>query len=66
MKNGLLEKIKEMREAQKAYNEKPSVENLNAMEDLEDEVDRELDFIFNCHETTSAGVKKWLIEHQYA
>lgn len=60
------ELVKKMREAQKAYNIKPTVENLNAMEDLEDEVDAEIDFIFNCHETTHAGVKKWLIENQYA
>ncbi len=66
MKNDFIKKVQKMREAQKAYNEKPTVENLDAMEDLEDEVDAELDFICNCHETTYAGVKKWLRENLYA
>ncbi len=52
--------VQKMRAAQIAYNEKPTGENLNAVEDLEDEVDNYLAFAGDCHETTMAGVKKWV------
>ena len=52
--------VQKMRAAQIAYNEKPAADNLNAVEDLEDEVDNYLAFCGDCHETTSQGVKKWL------
>lgn len=50
----------EMRAAQIAYNEKPTAQNLNAVEDLEDKVDDYLRFVSDCKATTSQGVKKWL------
>jgi hypothetical protein len=52
--------VQKMRAAQIVYNEKPTADNLNAVEDLEDEVDNYLAFCGDCHETTSQGVKKWL------
>ena len=52
--------VQKMRAAQIAYNEKPTADNLNAVEDLEDEVDNYLAFLSDCHETTFGGVKKWL------
>jgi hypothetical protein len=52
--------VKNMRAAQIAYNEKPTAENLNAVEDLEEEVDNYLQFVGDCHATTSQDVKKWL------
>jgi hypothetical protein len=52
--------VKQMRAAQIAYNENPTGDNLNAVEDLEDEVDNYLAFSGECHDTTSQGVKKWL------
>ena len=52
--------VEKMRAAQNTYNEKPTAENLNAVENLEDKVDSYLDFVKNCHATTSQGVKKWL------
>jgi hypothetical protein len=52
--------VKNMRAAQIAYNEKPTAGNLNAVEDLEEEVDNYLQFVNDCHATTSRGVKNWL------
>lgn len=57
--------IKKMRDAQKAYNQNPTAENLDLMEDLEDEVDGQLDFEMNCHATTMREVKGWLKRNLY-
>ena len=55
--------VAKMRAAQIAYNEKPTAENLELVEDLEIECDDYLDFIENCEGFSFKEVKKFVKEN---